>query len=134
MEPRNISTQVNYSLRPHVYWLNTFGHLSKKKEEEEKITRPRCQVCDSPLRTYLDNTRGQHSETHLHVYWLKGRKRKVVQHHHRWISFFIFPPLFYRWFFLSVTQQRCVYVAADCWEFNLIFFRGLWWMGYQGLH
>lgn len=36
MEPRNISTQVNYSLRPHVYWLNTFGHLSKKKEEEEK--------------------------------------------------------------------------------------------------
>lgn len=110
------------------------------------------------LSEHLDNTRGQRSETHLHVYWLKGRKKKVVQHHHRWISFFIFFPLFYQWFFLSLTQQRCVCVAADCksirwsvykrvkywmkfcwilvhwyrfWKFNLIFFRG-WVGGFSG--
>lgn len=161
MEPRNISTQVNYSLRPHVYWLNTFGHLSKKKEEEEKnnstempglwftspnilITREDSKVKPS-TRILIEGSQEKGSATSSQVN----------------IIFHFFPRYFTNDFFLSLTQQRCVYVAADCksirwsmykrvkywmkycwilvhwyrfWEFNLIFFRGLWWMGYQGLH
>lgn len=131
MEPRNISTQVNYSFRPHVYWLNTFGHLSKRKKEEEKNNSTAMPGLWFTSLNILITREDSLVKPHLHVYWLKGRSSATSPQVN--ISFFILSSVVLpRIYSFTIAQcQWCVCVAADWKSIRWCMYKRVkYWMEY----